>query len=100
MFWFSLSLIFYLRVLVGGTLSDFIWWGVTAALAVCTKDQAYGLYLLMPLPVIVEMWRRNEAIVGRLVAAGSAAGVAFALSHNLLFNAPGFLPHLPPITRP
>jgi hypothetical protein len=98
MFWFSLSLIFYLRVLVGGTLSDFIWWGVTAAFAVCTKDQAYGLYLLMPLPVIVEMWQRKEPIVGRLAAAGSAAGITFALSHNLLLNASGFITHVETIT--
>ena len=72
MFWFALSLIFYLRVLAGGTPSDFIWWGVTAALAVCTKDQAYGLFLMMPVPVtglFAPVGRLARAIVSFAVAA-------------------------------
>jgi len=97
-FWFALSVIFYLRVLDGGTTADFVGWGMTAALAVCTKDQAYGLYLLMPVPVIVQMWRRGAPIVRQLLAAAIPAAVTFALVHNVVFNAAGFATHVQAIT--
>lgn len=99
MFWFALSLIFYMRILQGeGRESDWVGWGITAACAVCTKDQAYALYLLMPVPVIVEIWRRRAAIVRPAAAAAVAAAATFALADNLVFNAPGFATHFETIT--
>ncbi|HEY3886821.1 MAG TPA: glycosyltransferase family 39 protein, partial [Vicinamibacterales bacterium] len=45
--WFAVSLVFYLRLLARGATRDFVLFGVFAALSVCTKDQAYGLYSLL-----------------------------------------------------
>ena len=53
LFWFALSLVFYLRFLERpascATCSAF---AACGTLAICTKDQAYGLYLLTPLPIV------------------------------------------------
>lgn len=111
LFWFALSMVFYLRLLEGLRLRDFLWFAATATLAVCTKDQAYGLYLLMPLPIVYRIWRVNrQAAVGRpllralvdrrLWAAAGCAAVLFALSHNLVFNLEGFRAHVSYIVGP
>jgi len=105
LFWFAVSLVFYLRVLQEGSLRDFIWFATFATFSVCTKDQAYGLYLLMPIPIVVEIWRRNReagqsqpltrALTDRRlwIAAGTSA-VLFALIHNVVFNWNGFVEHV------
>ena len=109
--WFAISLIFYLRVLEGAPASDYAWWAVTGTLAVCTKDQAYGLYLLMPVAAIYEMWRGNAraglsrpfwraATDRRLGIAAVAAAAVFVVSHNLIFNASGFAGHFRTIVGP
>ena len=43
-FWFSLSLPSFVRILIDDSPIDYALFGSFAALAVCTKDQAYGLY--------------------------------------------------------
>ena len=60
LFWFALSMVFYLRVLDGLRTRDFAIFAALAALSVCTKDQAYGLYLLMPLPIVMQLWRARR----------------------------------------
>ncbi len=105
LFWFAMSLVFYLRLLNSGRMADFVLFGASAALAICTKDQAYALYLLTPIPVVHALWRSNcdaairhplrRALLDRrLVAAALAAVVVFAAAHNLLWNADGFLKHV------
>lgn len=102
--WFAVSLVFYLRALTRGATRDFVLFGVFAALSVCTKDQAYGLYALMPVVLVVEIWRarrgagRGPALVGALLdprmwIGGAAAAATFAIVHNLAFNSQGFLAH-------
>jgi 4-amino-4-deoxy-L-arabinose transferase-like glycosyltransferase len=109
LFWFALSLVFYLRVLERLRRRDFIGLAVFAALAVCTKDQAYGLYLLMPLAIVHRLWRANREagarrplaralIDPRLAWAAGTAIVLFVLGHNLLFNVGGFVAHVRYIT--
>ena len=111
LFWFALSLVFYFRVLESLRLGDFIGFAACATLAICTKDQAYGLYLLTPLAIVHRMWRANrDAGVHRPLAhavfdarLGWAAVVAmalFALAHNIAFNASGFAEHVRFITGP
>ena len=108
-FWFSLSLLFYLRLLDGLRLIDFLGFAVSAALAVCTKDQAYGLYLLPPLVIVHRMWRVNRqagvpkpliraVLDRRLGMAALVAAVIFVGCHNLLFNWGGFVEHVRYIT--
>jgi hypothetical protein len=111
LFWFALSLVFYLRVLERLALRDFVSLAVCATLAVCTKDQAYGLFLLMPLAIVERLWRagrdrgRRSPLIGALVdprvlwAAGVSI-VLFAVLHNLLFNSSGFKDHVQLIVGP
>ena len=105
LFWFAVSLVFYLRLLEGLARRDFIGFAACATLAICTKDQAYGLYLLTPLAVVHRLWQANrdtgttrplaralfDARIGWAVA---AAAVLFAAAHNLVFNASGFVAHV------
>jgi dolichyl-phosphate-mannose-protein mannosyltransferase/PA14 domain-containing protein len=90
--WFACSLLFYLRVLEGGTTADYVLWALTAAFAVCTKDQAYGLFVAMPLVVIYEKGR--AAFDRRLAVAALTAAVAFAGVYLLPFNLAGFAGHV------
>jgi hypothetical protein len=103
--WFALSLLFYMRLLERLELSDFIAFAVCAAIAVCTKDQAYGLYLLVPPLIVYRLWQSNRAagldyalaravIDRRLVIAAAIALVLFVAAHNLLFNWNGFEQHV------
>ena len=105
LFWFALSLVFYLRLLDTPRTRDYVLFAATAALAICTKDQAYGLYLLAPPVIIQQIWRANRqaglshplwrAICnGRLALASVTAAVLFVACHNLLFNLAGFLDHV------
>jgi hypothetical protein len=111
LFWFAVSLVFYVKLLQDLALADFIGFAVCATLAICTKDQAYGLYLLTPVAILHRMWRANrEAGVRRPLTRalfdariGWAVGVAavvFVLAHNVMFNARGFVAHVAFITGP
>jgi hypothetical protein len=111
LFWWALSMVFYLQLLEAGRLRDYVLFAATATLSVCTKDQAYGLYLLAPFVLVEQIWRvKRQAGIPRawlraltdrrIVAAAATAGVLFALCHNLLFNADGFMAHVRFITGP
>ena len=111
LFWWALSMVFFLQLLDGGRLRDYVLFAVTATLSVCTKDQAYGLYLLLPPVIVVQTWRENRAalrpaafwralIDRRLMTAAVTSGVLFALCQNLLFNLGGFMDHVRFITGP
>lgn len=109
LFWCVLSLVFFLRLLNGLRPRDFLLFAVTATLAVCAKDQAYGFYLAVPAILVYELWQRNltsaaslplvRALMDRwLLAAAGAAAVMFVALHNLIFNIDGFLKHVRYIT--
>ena len=111
LFWFSLSLLYYVRAVLHGRTSDYVCLGITAALATCTKDQAFGFYVL---PAAHLVWLRLRAGQGAtllqrlstvftdrpLRLAAIASMVTFALAHNLLFNIAGFTEHVRIITGP
>ena len=108
-FWFALSLVAYVRAATRGAVRDFVLFGASAAAAVATKDQAYGLYLL---PSLHLAWTRlrtltsapggstlARALGDRTLLAGAGTGVAvFALAHNLPLNWTGFTDHVAIIT--
>lgn len=111
LFWFAVSLLFYLRLLETLAFPDFIGFAVCATLAICTKDQAYGLYLLAPVAILHRMWRANRdagvsapfvraLLDGKLRWAAFAALVLFAACHNVPFNAGGFADHVRLVTGP
>jgi hypothetical protein len=103
--WFALSLLFYLRLLKQLELTDFVAFAVCAALAVCTKDQAYGLYLLVPPLIVYRLWQVHRekgsrqpmasALLDRRLWTGAAiAAMLFLTVHNLVFNWTGFEQHV------
>jgi PA14 domain-containing protein/dolichyl-phosphate-mannose-protein mannosyltransferase len=96
-FWFTAALAFYLRALDTGALRDVVLFSGCAAMSICTKDQAYGLFLSMPL-VLAFRWR-SVADRRLWLGAAVAAGVFIAVQ-NLPLNALGFVDHLRDITGP
>jgi hypothetical protein len=87
-FWFLLSALFFLRALEGARLAAYAALGLTAALAVSTKDQAYGLYAAMPCLLAWDLGRRRRRagrapwgalLDGRLWLAAGTAAAALAL---------------------
>jgi hypothetical protein len=111
-FWFAMSVFFLLRVFREHRLSDYLLLGATTALAVCTKDQAYGLYLALPFLLVGSLHRHRferppslrslAAVVldRRIVLSGMTAIALFILIHNLLFDFRGFLFHVRMMTGP
>lgn len=104
-FWFTLSLLCYVRILKHHRLRDYVLFALMAAATVCTKDQAYGLYGLAPLPILWSLARRDygdrgvagglgRALVDRrFLAAAAAAAVGFAV-FQMLWNWNRFALHV------
>jgi 4-amino-4-deoxy-L-arabinose transferase-like glycosyltransferase len=101
LFWSFLAIYFFLRLLKGGLLKHYVLFALFGTLAICTKDQAYGLFILSPLVIV---WiRRSESAPTlswsrllcdrRLLLAGLVSIATFVLAQNLLFNFSGFLKH-------
>jgi fibro-slime domain-containing protein len=111
-FWFALSLVFYLRFARTLAVRDVVWLAACAALAICTKDQAYGLYLPVPFVMVYLIWRSNRerrlshpllrAVLAdrRLGAAAVIVAVVLAAIYRLPFNLAGFISHVRDITGP
>jgi hypothetical protein len=108
-FWFVGSLYFFIRLLKTQRLKYYLLFATAAVIAVCTKDQAYGLYVLSPLPVIFADWKHKRQTNPNLSFVRSlfdrkylysllAAAGLFVLLHNLAFNLQGFRRHLGLIT--
>jgi hypothetical protein len=107
LFWTLLAVWQYLRCHRRQNLGDYATLGVLAALAVATKDQAYGFFLPIPLLLawtlachagngIVSPQGFVRALVRPpMLVAGVAATLTFALANNLVFGGwDGFLRHL------
>jgi hypothetical protein len=99
LFWTAIALAFLVDVHQTGRTRAWISGAVAAALAVTTKDQAYGLFVL---PFAYLAWTHLGAARGpKPVALGVLAGIAtFALVHNVLFNAAGFTAHVETVVGP
>lgn len=110
LFWFSLSLIFYIAILKNHRLRDYLLFTVMAVFAVCTKDQAYGLYLLSPLPILISLIHEYRAsqtpvwrhlITDKRILLSLLTGIVlFFLIHNVILNPEGFIDHVRRITGP
>lgn len=108
-FWFTLSLLFLLRLLERQRRRDYVLFVVAAVLAVTTKDQAYGLYVLAVPLVVWARYRRDRrehgtasiakaALNPDTLLAGVTAIVMFLAIHNVLGNPDGFRAHVALIT--
>jgi hypothetical protein len=102
--WFTLSLWMFVRILSRHQLRDYLLFGAAAAAAVCTKDQAYGLYGLAPIPIVYSLWKREyggkardlwRAVLDRrLLLTALVAGLGFVVFQDLIFNPHRFTVHL------
>ena len=72
-FWFAVSLLGYVRALKGNAVGDYVLFAAGAAAAVCTKDQAYGLYLFPIIHLIVHRVRTVVTSCERLAASRAPA---------------------------
>lgn len=111
MFWFAFSVFYFLRLQKTGRGKHYVLFALTAALAVGAKDQAYGLYVLPVLYILVRDWKRRKRespglTVFRFLTnrtylyAGGTALLALVLIFNLAFNFHGVVLHLKTITGP
>lgn len=110
LFWFAWSMLFYTRLRRRAGRGDYVGFALTATLAVCTKDMAYGFYVLPALGLAaVEHVRANGRPAGtsRLGYAASTFGppaacaaATFAACHNLPSNWTGFVEHVRLIVGP
>ena len=108
-FWLAVSMVFYLRLIRTPTVRDAAGFALAATLSICTKDQAYGLYILTPFPLVYRLWEghrdagdrhalRRALFDPRLWIPFATAVAVFALVHNIPFNPGGFLAHVRDIT--
>jgi hypothetical protein len=104
-FWVIFSLFFFIRILKKHSLPDYLLFASTAALAVCTKDQAYGFYVLTCAAIVISHHfsarkdGKNAGILRSLVHRNIVlsvllAAVLFLAIHNVLLNREGFLAHV------
>jgi hypothetical protein len=109
--WVALSLLYYVRILASHRRRDYVLFSLTAALAIGTKDQAYALYLLMPLMIplsnVLQRRRAGErtSLWRSFVNANTfsivlVGGATLALIHNLAFNWTGAVERLRIMTGP
>jgi hypothetical protein len=111
LFWAALSMLFYVRFSRTLSTRDLALFASAAILAICTKDQAYALYLVTPFTAIHQLWESNRAhgvahpirraiVDRRLWIAGAVAAALFAACHLLPFNLDGFVSHVRYIAGP
>lgn len=111
LFWFALSLVYFVRLLDGHRLRDYLLFTTFAVFAITSKDQAYGLYTLSPLAVLPGLVRarREEgsprgllaALLDRRILAVLALGIGLAaLIYNWPANLGGFLAHVRTLLGP
>jgi len=104
-FWFMIALYFFIRILKYHRTYDYIFFSITAVFSICTKDQAYGLLILIPFIIIYSYHRHNRAhgkpnnwvksLFNKKTISALILGTSlFALIHNFIFNFQGFKKHL------
>jgi 4-amino-4-deoxy-L-arabinose transferase-like glycosyltransferase len=106
LFWALLAIICFLRLLKFGQLKYYVLFAFFGTLSICTKDRAYGLFLLSPIPILCvrfyEMSHPSQKRLAfarmffdrRLIIAVMVATATFVIAHNIPFNFSGFLKHI------
>lgn len=107
-FWFMVSLLFFIRIIKKHNTYDYLFFTISTVFSICTKDQAYGLYVLAPIPIVISHYLLNKSkpkykfsnsiFNYKIFISISVAIVIFAISFNLFFNFDGFLNHFKLIT--
>lgn len=109
-FWFTASLIFFIKAYRRHQSRDYLCFATAATLSICTKDQAYGLFLLPSLALVWHLRRHahggSPAVSGlartlvdrRIVFSFLLGAGLFAWIHGLHRGTGDFLHHLRVIT--
>ncbi len=110
LFWLALALWLFLRVFRRHRPRDWVLLAVAATLAVATKDQAYGFFVLAPLALLPSLAAHRRArglpagartLLDRRPWLALAAGLlAFTLAFNLPGNWRGFRAHVRTLAGP
>jgi hypothetical protein len=98
-FWFTVSCLFLLEAHRHGRARDCAGFGLAAAAAIATKDQAYALYVV---PALHLAWRLGRSRDGLLaLSTGTLAGLAaLGMLFNLPFNYEGVRGHVDLVVGP
>ena len=110
-FWFCLSLLFYIRILKSHRTFDYLFFAVTSTIAICTKDQAYGFYILTIVHILILKYiqdkKYNQDISWvqsifdkKIIYSLSLAIILFIVIHNIVFNYNGFVDHVELLVGP
>ena len=102
--WVTVALLFYVRAAKYRRLGDFIRLGLAAALAIATKDQAYGFFAGPALALLWASWRhsrgtalgriRQTVFDGRLWAGFAVFALAMVAAYGLPWNYEGVMAHV------
>lgn len=105
LFWFMLSILFYLKILKSHQLKDYLLFALMAAFTVATKDQGYAFYLLTPFFIVWQHYRICQqqqpnitffqSLLDKKITRSIGVGLgSFLLLHNVIFNLQGFFNHV------
>ena len=104
-FWTMLALYAYTLLMKVGHPRHYLALGVSAGMALATKDQAYALLIMLPLPVLWFHYRHRatghfsfasliQSVKGPEIPLGIGGFAAtYVVANNLLFNYPRFVLH-------
>lgn len=103
LFWSALAFLAVARLLRTLATQHFVQLGVFMAFAIGTKDQAYGLFVLVPAALLIFFFRYGErketaALFMRAFYALASFIVAYLFASNIPWNFSGWLHHLSYIT--
>ena len=109
LFWFCFSLLYYLRILKFHRIVDYCFFAIAAVFSICTKDQAYALYILPTLMIIISFYKfkKNQqpnfsisqfVVEKNITIPLGTSIVLFCLIHNVIFNWTGVVKHFQLIT--
>ena len=108
LFWFSWAMMFYARIISTGDVGAYAWFAGTGALAIASKDQAFGFFVAPAVHVAVIRYRRllldgaltirawRDAVVPRAALVGI---VTLVVAYNLPLNWSGFVDHVEVIRK-
>ena len=108
--WYMGSLLFFLRLRKTRKRRYYILFALSAVLAICAKDQAYGLYVLPTLIILLADWKLRKRDNPKLtiirflsdrtyIYAAAVALGAFFLIYNFALNPQEFLQHIKVLAR-
>ena len=110
-FWFCLSLLFYIRILKNHRMLDYLFFAATSIIAICTKDQAYGFYILTAVYILISKYFQDKKYnreIGwiqsildkKIIYSVFLSIILFSVIHNLIFNYSGFVEHVELLVGP